>query len=457
MSAATQAPSATGQAHSPQRSEPGETHYLPAGALHLIQHSGLFDLDYYLACNPDMAPLRQEALAHYHQYGWSEGRKPNLYFDPAWYLEQNEDVAAQGIDPLLHYILRGEAEGCRPGMWFDPTWYRANHEVPDGMHALRHYLLNRAGGTVSAMAEFDTPFYLRTYPDVAEAGIDPLEHYMVQGFREARRPFAGFDPAFYRQRYLDGSTDANPLLHYLAHRERADVHPSLPAGETTLPREMRRNTRPGPFFETVRALPGTAIRRARVLAYYLPQFHAMKRNDDWWGEGFTEWTNVARGLPRFAGHYQPRIPRDLGHYRLEGTAVLRRQAEMARAAGIEGFVFYFYWVQNGNIREKRTFPNGLARNVGMLSQNPTQLGFIGASTTSSGPPFPFVLRAKVGISGKPHGQRRGRVPKMGLSTPATLRPRPKRPTPADLNDVPLGSNDNLETGLSWDSVPRPRC
>ncbi len=343
MSAATQAPSATGQAQSPQRGEPGETHYLPAGALHLIQHSGLFDLDYYLACNPDMAPLRQEALAHYHQYGWSEGRKPNLYFDPAWYLEQNEDVAAQGIDPLLHYILRGEAEGCRPGMWFDPTWYRANHEVPDGMHALRHYLLNRAGGTVSAMAEFDTPFYLRTYPDVAEAGIDPLEHYMVQGFREARRPFAGFDPAFYRQRYLDGSTDANPLLHYLAHRERADVHPSLPAGETTLPREMRRNTRPGPFFETVRALPGTAIRRARVLAYYLPQFHAMKRNDDWWGEGFTEWTNVARGLPRFAGHYQPRIPRDLGHYRLEGTAVLRRQAEMARAAGIEGFVFYFYW------------------------------------------------------------------------------------------------------------------
>jgi glycosyltransferase involved in cell wall biosynthesis len=315
----------------------------PAGALHLIDQSGLFDVDYYVACNPDMASHRAGAMAHYHAHGWREGRKPNLYFDPRWYLAQQPDVAKDAIDPLLHYLLRGEAEGRRPSAWFDPTWYRATYTVPEGMHALRHYLLNRAGGAVSAMAEFDSPFYLRTYPDVAEAGLDPLEHYMVQGFRESRRPFAGFDPAFYRQRYLDGETEANPLLHYMAHRGRPGVHPALPAGETTIAREVRRNTQPGPFFETRRPLPATAARRARVLAYYLPQFHAMKRNDEWWGEGFTEWTNVARGLPRFAGHYQPRVPRDLGHYRLEGTDVLRRQAEMARSAGIDGFVFYFYW------------------------------------------------------------------------------------------------------------------
>ncbi len=327
----------------PLRQDHAETHYLPAGALHLIEQSGLFDLDYYLACNPDMQPLRHEAMAHYHQYGWREGRKPNLYFDPLWYLQQNPDVAGQNIDPLLHYLVRGEAEGLRPGPWFDPGWYRTQNGVPPGRHALAHYLEHRGSGTVSAMAEFDTPFYLRTYPDVADAGIDPLEHYMVQGFREARRPFAGFDPAFYRQRYLDGSTDANPLLHYLAHRERADIHPCRPAGETTVAREVKRFSKPGPFFEKRKPLPDTAMRRARVLAYYLPQFHACKRNDDWWGDGFTEWTNVARGLPRFAGHYQPRIPRDLGHYRLEGTETLRRQAEMARAAGIEGFVFYFYW------------------------------------------------------------------------------------------------------------------
>ncbi len=315
----------------------------PAGALHLIEQSGLFDVEYYVSCNADMVGMGAKAMAHYHAYGWREGRKPNLYFDPRWYLAQLSDVARDGIDPLLHYLLRGEAEGRRPSAWFDPGWYRATYAVPEGMHALRHYLLHRGSGTVSAMAEFDSPFYLRAYPDVAAAGLDPLEHYMVQGFRESRRPFAGFDPAFYRQRYLHGETEANPLLHYLANRDRPGVHPSLPAGETTVAREVRRHTQPGPCFETRRSLPVTAARRARVLAYYLPQFHAVPRNDEWWGEGFTEWTNVQRGLPRFAGHYQPRIPRDLGHYRLDGTETLRRQAEMARAAGIEGFVFYFYW------------------------------------------------------------------------------------------------------------------
>ncbi len=315
----------------------------PPGALQLIAQSGLFDVEYYIACNADMAGLRDQAMTHYHAYGWREGRKPNLYFDPRWYLQQCPEAAQDEIDPLLHYITSGEAAGQRPSSWFDPAWYRRTYEVPDGMSALRHYLLHRAGGTVSAMAEFDSPFYLKSYPDVAAAGLDPLEHYMVQGFREARRPFAGFDPAFYRQRYLEGETECNPLLHYMAHRHRPGVHPSLPSGETTVPREVRRHTQAGPLFETRRALPATAARRARVLAYYLPQFHAVPRNDAWWGEGFTEWTNVARGLPRFAGHYQPRIPRDLGHYRLEGTGVLRQQAQMAREAGIDGFVFYFYW------------------------------------------------------------------------------------------------------------------
>ena len=315
----------------------------PIDALRVLGHSGLFDAVYYLACNPDLASLGSEALAHYHRHGWREGRKPNLYFDPAWYRIRYPEVAASDIDPLLHYITFGEAAGFQPVAWFDPLYYTRTYTLPEGMMALRHYLMHRIDGEVSAMPEFDSGFYLRTYPDVAAAGLDPLEHYMVQGFREARRPFEGFDPIFYRQRYLHGTHDANPLLHYLEHRDEAGIHPALPRSETSIPREVRRNTLPGPFFEAVRPLPVSVARRAQVLAYYLPQFHSVKQNDEWWGEGFTEWTNVARGLPRFAGHYQPRIPRDLGHYRLEGTETLKRQAAMAKAAGIHGFIFYFYW------------------------------------------------------------------------------------------------------------------
>jgi len=331
----------------PEAEAPGERAGRPELALQselrLLGHSGLFDCAYYLGCNADLAGLGSEALAHYHQYGWREGRKPDLYFDPTWYRAEYPEVAARDIDPLLHYVTEGEAAGLRPIAWFDPVWYKRTYDVPAGMLALRHYLLHRLDGSVSAMPEFDSGFYLRAYPDVAAAGLDPLEHYMVQGFREARRPFETFDPVFYRQRYLRAAPDANPLLHYLSHRHEPDIHPALPRHETTIAREVKCRTQPGALFERRVPLPDGVARRATVLAYYLPQFRPVRRNDEWWGEGFTEWTNVARGLPRFAGHYQPRIPRDLGHYRLEGSATLRRQARMAREAGVGGFVFYFYW------------------------------------------------------------------------------------------------------------------
>lgn len=161
----------------------------PIDALRVLGHSGLFDTAYYLKCNPDLAGLGSEALAHYHYYGWREGRRPNLYFDPVWYRGQYPEVASADVNPLLHYITAGESEGCKPIAWFDPAWYARTHKPPPGVTALRHYLQNRQAGGVSPMPEFDPAFYLRAYPDVAAAGLEPLEHYMVQGFREARRPF----------------------------------------------------------------------------------------------------------------------------------------------------------------------------------------------------------------------------------------------------------------------------
>lgn len=87
--------------------------------------------------------------------------------------------------------------------------------------------------------------------------------------------------------------------------------------------------------------------KARVIAIYLPQFHPIPENDNVWGKGFTEWTNVAQAKSLFRGHYQPRIPKDFGFYDLRMSEIREKQAEYARNAGIEGFMYWQYYFGRG--------------------------------------------------------------------------------------------------------------
>lgn len=174
-----------------------------------LEASGKFDQEWYFARYPDVEESGMDAIRHYVLHGVSECRDPSDKFSTEFYLKSNPDVQASGLNPFRHFLEYGLKEGRKP---------MAEKTLEGGSAVLGAPGRPGDAKAIATSEMFDRDYYLRTYPDVARVGMDPVKHYVRYGASEGRNPRADFDTWFYLGDNPDVAQGSlNPFLHYIEH------------------------------------------------------------------------------------------------------------------------------------------------------------------------------------------------------------------------------------------------
>jgi len=178
-----------------------------------------FDATYYLTMYSDVANAGIDPLDHFFYTGWREGRNPNNWFDTDYYKSCLQNSPEAGLNPFWHFLAVGRLEGRSP-------------RPPERLSAVQVDQTS-ANNDISSIvrAEFDPSYYLAAYPDVADAGIDPLSHYCYEGWKEGRNPNDQFESSYYLAANEDvKDANINPFWHYLVSGKSEGRLPRRPGG-----------------------------------------------------------------------------------------------------------------------------------------------------------------------------------------------------------------------------------